>query len=199
VVFPLETEPQTTYASIQKVRTFTPPSSDESAVFGPLSRNLENACAQARRYQLAAKAALVFVRTQDDRHLGLEVALSRPTNLAHQLVDVVRPQFGRIFTPALAYRLTGVVLLKLQTETNQQLDRLGDPLRAERIRQVDTAVDALNRQYGQYTVYLGSSFPAITQARHAGERGDIPARQRTLLTGETARRRLGLPFLGKVT
>jgi DNA polymerase IV len=199
VVFPLETEPKTTYASIQKVRTFTPPSSDESYVFGQLSRNIENACAKARRYQLAAKAAIVFLRTQDYRHLGLDVALSRPTNLAHQLVDVVRPQFGRIFTPSLDYRMTGVVLLKLQTETDRQLDLFGETLRAERVRQVYTAVDAVNQKYGKYTVYLGSSFPAITQARYDGARGDIPARQRTLFKGETARRRLGLPFLGEVT
>jgi hypothetical protein len=141
----------------------------------------------------------VFLRTQDYRHLGLDVALSRPTNLAHQLVDVVRPQFGRIFTPSLDYRMTGVVLLKLQTETDRQLDLFGETLRAERVRQVYTAVDAVNQKYGKYTVYLGSSFPAITQARYDGARGDIPARQRTLFKGETARRRLGLPFLGEVT
>jgi hypothetical protein len=43
-----------------------------------------------------------------------------------------------------------------------------------------------------------SEIAAITQARHQGERGDVPERQRTLLKGETARRRLGLPFLGEV-
>jgi hypothetical protein len=92
-----------------------------------------------------------------------------------------------------------VVLLKLQPETTRQLDLFGETLRAERIRQVYTAVDTLNRKYGKYTVYLGSSHPAITQARHQGERGDVPERQRTLLKGETARRRLGLPFLGEAT
>jgi impB/mucB/samB family protein len=198
VVFPLETQAKATYASIQKVRTFTPPSHDEAYVFGQLSRNIENACAKARRYQLAARGALVFLRTQEYRHLGLEVALSRSTNLAHQLVEVIRPLFGRIFTPTTSYRMTGVVLLKLQPETHRQLDLFGETLRAERIRQVYTAVDALNRKYGKYTVYLGSSHPAITRARHDGARGDIPERQRTLLKGETARKHLGLPFLGDV-
>jgi hypothetical protein len=63
---------------------------------------------------------------------------------------------------------------------------------------VYTAVDALNQKYGKYTVYWGSSFPAMIQARHEGERGDIPERQTNLLRGETRRRRLGLPFLGEV-
>jgi hypothetical protein len=73
--------------------------------------------------------------------------------------------------------------------------RVGD----YRIRQVYTAVDALNHKYGKYTVYWGSSFPDMIHARHEheGERGDVPERQRTRLKGETARRRLGLPFLGE--
>jgi DNA polymerase IV len=198
VILPLETAPKTVYASIQKVRTFTPPSSEEAYVFGQLSRNIEHACAKARRYQLAARGAIFFLRAQDYRHTGVEVRFSRPTNLAHQLVEVLRPQFGRIFTPTRSYRMTGVVLLKLQPETTRQLDLFGDTLRAERIRQIYTAVDALNRKYGKYTVYLGSSHPAITRARHNGARGDLPERQRTLLQGETARKHLGFPFLGDV-
>jgi DNA polymerase-4/DNA polymerase V len=198
VILPLETAPKTVYASIQKVRTFTPPSNDEAYVFGQLSRNIEHACTKARRYQLAAGGAVVFLRTQAYRDLGMEVALTRPTNLAHELVDLLRPQFGRIFTPATPYRLTGVVLLKLQPETPGQLDLFGDPVRAARIRQVYTAMDALNRKYGKYTVYLGPSHPAITRAHHGGSRGDIPERQRTLLQGETARKHLGLPFLRDV-
>ena len=198
VILPLETAPKTVYASIQKVRTFTPPSSEEAYVFGQLSRNIEHACAKARRYQLAARGAIFFLRAQDYRHTGVEVRFSRPTNLAHQLVEVLRPQFGRIFTPTRSYRMTGVVLLKLQPETTRQLDLFGDTLRAERIRQIYTAVDALNRKYGKYTVYLGSSHPAITRARHDGARGDLPERQRTLLQGETARKHLGFPFLGDV-
>jgi DNA polymerase IV len=198
VILPLETAPKTVYASIQKVRTFTPPSHDESYVFGQLSRNIEHACAKARRYQLAARGALVFLRTQAYQDLGMELVLTRPTNLAHELVALLRPQFGRIFSAARQYRLTGVVLLKLQPETQGQLDLFGDTLRAERIRQVYTAVDALNRKYGKYTVYLGSSHPAITQALHDGPRGDLPERQRTLLKGETARKHLGFPFLGEV-
>ena len=198
VVFPLETQAKATYASIQKVRTFTPPSNDAAYVFGQLSRNIEHACAKARRYQLAARGAVFFLRTQAYRDLGMDIALTRPTNLAHELVALLRPPFGRLFTPTLAYRLTGVVLLKLQPERHGQLDLFGDTLRAERLRQVYTAVDALNRKYGKDTVHLGSSHPAITRAPHDGARGDLPERQRTLLKGETARKHLGFPFLGEV-
>jgi hypothetical protein len=67
---------------------------------------------------------------------------------------VLRLHFGRIFSSARQYRMTGVVLLKLQPETTRQLDLFGETLRSERIRQVYTAIDTLNHKYGKYTVYL---------------------------------------------
>jgi hypothetical protein len=194
----VETEPKASYASIQKVCTSNPLSKDEPFVFGQLWHNVENACAKACRYQLAARSAIVFLRTQDFRSTGLEVTLSRPTNMAHTLIDIVRPQFGWIFSPSRLYRLTGVILLKLQTEAHPPLDLFGETVRAERIRQVYAAVDEINHEYGKYTVYFGSSFPAITQGLHQNARGDAPERQTNLLKGETRRRRLGLPFLGEV-
>jgi hypothetical protein len=60
------------------------------------------------------------------------------------------------------------------------------------------ALDTLNRKYGKYTVYLGSSFAAVTHSRHAGSRGDVPERHTNLLKGETKRRRLGIPFMGEL-
>jgi impB/mucB/samB family protein len=111
----------------------------------------------------AAKGAIFFVRTQDFQHMSLEAALSRPTNLAHQLLGVLKPRFGRIFRPSTLYRAAGVVLLKLEAETTRQLDLFGETLRAERVRQLYHTVDAINRKDGKHTVFLGSSFPAVRQ------------------------------------
>ena len=53
-VYPVATEAKSSYQSISKARTFTPPSNDEAFVFAQLAKNLENACIKARRYRLAA-------------------------------------------------------------------------------------------------------------------------------------------------
>ena len=50
-ILALETQPKTDYASVQKVKTFTPPSSDRAFVFAQLAKNIENACMKARRYR----------------------------------------------------------------------------------------------------------------------------------------------------
>ena len=53
-----------------------------------------NACIKARRYKLAAQRVVIFLRTQDFRDLGSEVALSRPTcfPLARTILDFVAEQ-----------------------------------------------------------------------------------------------------------
>ncbi len=59
-VFPLDTIGRTTYTSVQKVKTFTPPSNDRDFIFSQLSKNVENACIKLRRYNLAARRGLSF-------------------------------------------------------------------------------------------------------------------------------------------
>src|SRR5262245_7190750 len=78
-VFPLITEEKSTYHSIQKMKTFTPPSRDRDFVFSQLSKNVENACIKARKYKLAAKGALIVLKTQAFRMQWMEVKFSRPT------------------------------------------------------------------------------------------------------------------------
>jgi hypothetical protein len=87
----------------------------------------------------------------------------------------------------------------LGPQVGTALDLLGATLRAERVRQVYAAVDAINQKYGTYTVFLGSSLAAVRQTDHAGARGGRPERQTNLFPGETTRRRLGIPFIGEVT
>jgi DNA polymerase-4/DNA polymerase V len=75
-IIPLDTTEKTSYQSIQKVKTFSPPSCDRVFVFAQLSKNIENACIKARRYKLAAGGAVIFLRTQDFRDRGLEIKFS---------------------------------------------------------------------------------------------------------------------------
>jgi DNA polymerase-4/DNA polymerase V len=78
-VYPVTTESKSSYQSISKAKTFTPPSRDENFVFAQLSKNLENACIKARRHKLAAARLIVFLRRQDFRNVGVELKLNRPT------------------------------------------------------------------------------------------------------------------------
>ena len=198
-VMGLETGEKDTYATIQKVKTFTPPSADRKFVLAQLSKNIENATMKARRYRLAARGAVIFLRTQDFRGAGVEVKFSRPTAFPHEVMQAVEPAFGRLFKPEELYRSTGVVLLKLTEDIIWQPDLFGVSARSERLAKVYATVDGVRLKFGKHTLFLGSSFYAHKFSQHLGERGDEPERKGELFKGESYRQRLGIPmFTGKV-
>lgn len=198
-VLQLETKEKDSYQSIQKMKTFTPPSSDKNFVFSQLSKNIESACIKARRYKLAAKGAIIFLRVQDFRDVGLEIFFSRITAFPNEVINAIKPVFEKIFNSKLQYRSTGVILFGLEEDLIKQLDLFGAHLTIEKMHRVYDSVDAMKKKFGKHTLFLGSSFYAHHTAQHDGERGKIPERKKLLFKGETFRRRLSIPmFLGEV-
>jgi nucleotidyltransferase/DNA polymerase involved in DNA repair len=199
-VFELATGEHETYYTIQKVKTFTPASSDRAFVFAQLSKNIENACIKARKYKLAAQRVVIFLRTQQFRDFGREIDLSGPTQFPNDILKAVAPAFEHLFDPSGAYRATGVILSKLTEAYYGQLDLFGEAIRMQRLSNLYESVDTLREKYGKHTVFLGASFLAHKSAQHDGERGHVPERKQQLLPGETVRKRLGIPmFMGEVT
>lgn len=193
-VMPLQTEPRPDHSSIQKMKTFTPPSCDRRFVFSQLCKNIEAACMKARGYQLEAKKVFVLLRTQNFEHHYTEIKLSRPTNFAHELSDVIEPIFDTLFQPGTLYRATMIGLIELQTLTTQP-DLFGASLKVEGYRRLYEKIDTVRAKYGKHTLHFGSSFLAHKFAQHEGERGHTPERKHHLLKGETKRKRVGIPTL----
>lgn len=212
-VLPLLTEGRTTHYSVQKMRTFTPPSTDRDFVFSQLAKNIESACMRARQYQLEAKKVHVLLRTQKFEHSDCEVTLSRPTNFPHDILKAVRPIFDELFRPRIPYRATMITLLGLEVPLGQP-DLFGTSVKVEGYRRLYAGVDHIRKKYGKHTVHLGASYLAqkfaqpaqiatkaqrIVAVGHQNERRQKPQRHRQLLKGESRRKRLNLPvFLGAI-
>jgi hypothetical protein len=135
-VLPLVTEEKSTYQSIQKVKTFTPPSGDRAFVFAQLSKNIENACLKARRYKLAANGAVLFLKTQQFRVHSIAVRFSRATAFPHEIIHAIAPGFEQLFHHQEAYRATGVVLFKLEADAMIQQDLFGEGVKAQKFSRV---------------------------------------------------------------
>jgi DNA polymerase IV len=192
-VLPVAAEEKSSYQTISKTRTFTPPSTDETFVFAQLSKNLENACIKARRHRLAAARLVVLMRGQDYEEAGCELRLTRPSAYPAELLAPLREGFGRLYRPARPYRQTGVVLAHLTPEETVQRSLFDDAAAVERAARIYRAVDALSARFGKHAVQHASSLPTKTQAQHEGARGDVPVRRTDLLRGESGRQRLGIP------
>jgi DNA polymerase-4/DNA polymerase V len=197
-VYQLFLEKKDTYASITKSKTFTPPSKDKEYVFSQLSKNIENACIKARRHGLAPKKFFYYLRTQEFRHVGMEHTLVSPLSAPHEIIRMAQASFSGVYTPRTLYRATGVVLTHLDSHEHIQLDLFGDVARDSKWQPVYDAIDALDARFGKHSVYLGSTYTALTTATHLEERGDVPTRAKQLMRGENKRQRINIPMLGDV-
>jgi len=194
-VLGLATEPKTTQASIQKFKTFTPPSVDRDFIIAQLSRNIENACIKARRYSMAARDIIFILRTQEFSHTAAEVRLVQPTSVPGPIISAALAALPQLFRPGVRYRATGVVFAGMVTDSNAQPDLFGDHVAVERMRHIFESADAIDEMYGKHAVYVASSHLAQAHAQHDGERGFLPGRKTDLLRGETPRQRLAIPML----
>jgi DNA polymerase-4/DNA polymerase V len=196
-VLPIETKKKQEYKSISKTKTFTPPSDNRSFVLAQLSKNIENACIKARRYNLTTNEVRCFLKTQDFRYHGIVCTLRQRVSVPEEIVRVVVERFDEMYTPETLYRASGVTLCNLGGGGVQQ-DLFGAHAEVEKLRKIHESADTLNARYGKHSVFLGSSFQAMTHSAHAGARGELPERNKQRMRGETARKRLGIPITGEV-
>lgn len=199
LVYDVDAKGRESYQSISKTRTFTPPSRDRALVFSQLSKNIENACLKARRWNLVSDRIVFFLKTQEFKYHSCEVKLSHATASPQDILQAITDYFPRAYRPRTLYRATGIALLHLHDNTKVQMDLFGDSLRSEGLQRVFESVDEICEKYGKHTVFLASSFGAMTHAAHQSERGDTPARVTNLFAGENARQRLSIPMLGEVS
>lgn len=197
-VYPVGDGPRAAYQSISKTKTFTPPSTNEGFVFSQLSKNIENACIKLRRHNLETRRLHFFLKTQQFDFIGLEIKLSRATFLPNELIGEIEKRFQEVYNPYLEYRATGVVLMDLREHNTMQFDLFGASAKAEKMNSLFASIDKLAEKYGKHAAFLGTSFQAMIKGAHQGSRSTAPERRTSLFTGETLRKRIGLPFMGEV-
>jgi len=193
----LETKPKESYASIQKVKTFTPLSKDSEFIFAQLSKNIENACIKMRRYKLSAREVTFFLKFQNFRYTGYRVRMVNPVGSPTEIISLAREHWDEFFKKGGEYRATGVHMGLLVPHSTEQLDFFGGSKKEEKMTRLFEAVDDTSKRYGKHTLYLGSSLHAHQFAQHVGDRGDNPQRKNELFKGETGRQRIGIPMLMK--
>ena len=192
-VYAVSAEEKRNYASISKVKTFAPATTDRTYLFAQFSRNLESACIKARRYDLAPVKIAILLKEDTFRTGSAEAKLNRPSARPLELSPLVRVLFDSLYREGIRYRSTGVILLDLIEDVNIQYSLFESPLRAGKIERLYEATDTLAQKYGKHTLHLGGSH--LVEHRGTGKRGTPTVREATRLPGESARKHLGLPIL----
>ncbi|HBY74304.1 MAG TPA: DNA polymerase IV [Candidatus Kerfeldbacteria bacterium] len=193
-VWEVHTAAKTSYQSISKMKTFTPPSSNRSYVFAQLSKNIENAFIKARRYDLSTKKIVVYLKQHNFRYRSLELVFNRLTSFPQDVLTTVEHQFHRLFQPTILYRATGVILVDLCPMQQVQLNLFESPIKLEKLEQIYASIDALAKRYGKHTVMHGSSLPVVQAPDQR-----ITERQRAMMNNQLhqtiyQRKFLGMPI-----
>jgi len=210
-VYGLNCEDKTSYITVSKAKTFTPPSTDPNYVKAQLFRNTESALIKIRRHGLRAKKIFVFLCRQDFRNSGLEGSLNRPSNCPLEFSPLLDQLFQNLFRSETPYRQTGVVLTGLSPAGDLQFELFEDPLKMVRMQCLAKTIDEINNCYGKHSVFggqalylnaiRGSASTKVAEESSSFEKGvhdgrhALPQRKTELMRGETFRQRLGLPVI----
>lgn len=194
-VLSLETNPKTSYDSISKTRTFTPPSSERHYVFAQLLKNAENACIKMRRYNQAARGLVVFLKEQSFHSEAIEATLTRGSSYPEEILPFLQHAFTELFDARKQYRATGVILTGLVSRDQLQLSLFDSPVELAKLERIYHSIDTLSEKFGKHTVHLGGSSAAHGTPQHVSDRGDVPVRKLNRAKGESARQHLSIPLL----
>lgn len=162
-VMQVDSEAKTSFDSIQKTRTFHPPTSDDKFLMSQFSKNIEEATRKARHYGLVAKRIHFFLKTQDFKYFSYEVPVETPTNAPEVLLSLVYKYFRKVYSRMKVYRTTGVTLCGLTPMPARQLDLFGEGDLAKKFETIHERIDDLEDKFGKKVLYLASTHNARSQ------------------------------------
>lgn len=169
----IDSEPKTVYSSVQKTRTFHPPTNDKVFLLSQLSKHVEDACAKARYYKLVPKKVSIFLKTQNFQYATCSTTLSSPTNAPEIIIPLAGKMLKEIHRPRILYRTTGVILQDLVPDSTSQGDLFGSTDKAHKFELIHQQIDTLEEKFGKKVVYLTSTQKALKRKVKGTDADDL--------------------------
>jgi DNA polymerase-4 len=190
----LHTEEDDLMGSILQSRTFAP-TKDRQVILSALAKNIEGACAKARRHRVKGRMCRFYLKTQEFSYVGKNLTMSVALSDPREFLQLVEQYFNSVYEVGTTYRATGFGLYGITPEESMVPDLFGEAARVEGESRILGVVDRLNKKYGRHTVYLAASAQAlalesIRSAKRAGRR------KRLVLDIDHKKKTLNIPHLG---
>ena len=186
----LKTRKRDNTHSIQRVRTFTPPSNNPEYLLARLKENVEIACMRARAYNSEAKEISLFLKSEDFSYSAIRIKLSRPTHFSHEIYDAITPAFKEVYDKRKRYRATGITLSKLSIVSQKQLDLFDSHLYVEKMGKVYTSIDTIGKKHGKNTIHIGTHAIELQKGSKSSHEKEV----QKVLTNKKSQK-LGYPLL----
>lgn len=181
--------------SILQSRTIMP-TTERAVLLSALAKNVEGACAKARRHRVKASSCRFYLKTQAFTYEGKNLGLAIPLDDPRAFLKLIEEQFDSVFRPDTLYRATGFGLYGIVPEHAVMPDLFGMTATVVAQAPLIRAVDAINRKYGRHTVSLGASLDAIARERDRKRERAKRSRSRLPLTVDLRKKTINIPYLG---
>ena len=182
--------------SIQRTRSFAPHTTDAGMLFSEISQHVEHGCKKARRLGVVATSVSFFLKTQAFTFHTATITLPTATNNPSDIVPLLRKEFLLVYRKQTLYRTTGITLQGLRAKDVVQQDLFGAHQVSEKGSRLMLAVDALDRKFGEHTLYLGTSARTITHDRLLPSASYM--HEEALVQTSTGAKRFPIPYIGTV-
>lgn len=167
-VYAVIAEEKQSYASISKTSTFQNGRNDKTVVYAELVKNIENACAKARKHDLVAGRVSIFLKSESFNIQALEVNLERATAFPVDILASVKPLFESLYQSGVGYRATGLVLSDLHDACAIQTNLFESTETISTLESVYQAVDQLAAKFGKHTVHSAATLKAAITKKPLG-------------------------------
>ncbi len=162
------------HSSIQRTRTFHPPTRDGSFLLSQLSSHIEHTCSVLRQRGQSAGRFSFFIKTQEFRYLSLDFRLTVPSSIPSDFIKIINTNLDEIFVKGIDYRSSGVRMFDLTSTRQESLDLFGNNARNESLNQIFDVIDDISKRFGTDIMYLGSSTHKKTKICKTKKRFRIP-------------------------
>lgn len=182
--------------SIQRTRSFNPPTTDSGMLFSELSQHIENGCSKARRLGVVASSVSFFLKTQAFTFHTGTVSLSLPTNNPRDILPLLRAPFLHTYRPNTLYRTTGITLSGLREPVSLQENLFEVNNTHEKSQKLMQAIDGLEHKFGEHAVFFGTSARSIST--DAARPSPSFMHENSLFYTHEGAKRFPIPFMGIV-
>jgi len=172
-IMEIDPNPKTEYSSVQKTRTFHPPTNDKTFLLSQISKHVEEACAKARYFKLVPKKVSFFLKTKNFEYFSHTIKLSSPTNAPEIIIPIIESEFNKVYRKNILYRTAGVILEELVSNSIVQADLFGNRDKANKFEIIHERIDSLEEKFGKSMVYLASTHKAINKKQKGTDSDEI--------------------------
>jgi DNA polymerase-4/DNA polymerase V len=135
-VYELNPHGKSSFKSITRSQTFTPPIQNPDILWSRLNGHIEDAFNKARKLNCAVGKLIIFLKTQEFRFHAAEIKLLDNASFPYLIRKEIKKNFQAIYRKSTPYRTTGCTITDLKDLKTSQLSLFTNNKLEEKVKKI---------------------------------------------------------------